>query len=170
MSERSLVAFDNWKTSQEKFDYFILGVIGALCAYLSQNIALQPLGVNSSTLELLALLVVLLSGIFGFLRIEYSVEAHGINHQQLHLSQKKGQLVTNYSGGLMVNTHTGEALTPKDARVEIRAIEQALPVIETQIIRLQSKTGTYYKLRNYCLLIGFLMIIGAKIYAAYEIS
>jgi len=46
MTERSLIAYENWKTSQEKFDYFILGVIGAFCAYVSQNITFSKLGVN----------------------------------------------------------------------------------------------------------------------------
>lgn len=166
--ERSVLAFDNWKTSQEKFDYFILGVIGALCAYLSQNIELAPLGYNSSTMELLALMTIFLSGIAGFLRLEEAIELHALNHHQLHLNEKKGQLVSKFSGGPMLNSETGEVLSPHQVAIEVGAIDHVMPEIKGKIQKYTSRSSIYYKLRNIFLLIGFLMIVGAKVWAAYE--
>ena len=170
MTERSVLAYDAWKNSQEKFDYFILGVIGALCAYLSQSIDIGPLGVNSSTLQLVALLTILLAGVAGFLRLESAVELFGLSHHRLHLNEKKGQLVSNFKGGPVLNSKTGQVLQPHEVVVEVKAIDQVLPDLEIKMKRVQSKTVTYYRARNVLLLIGFLMVIGAKIWAAYEIA
>jgi len=170
MTERSVLAYDSWKTSQEKFDYFILGVIGALCAYLSQNIQTAPLGFNSPTLELTGLLVILVAGIAGFLRLEAAVELYGLSHHRLHLNEKKGQLVSNFNGGPLINSQTGQIYSPGDVTLEVGAIDEVLPDLDRKMNRLQSKTLFYYRLRNYFLLVGFLIIVGARVWQAYEIA
>jgi hypothetical protein len=145
MTERSLLAYDNWKTAQEKFDYFILGVIGALCAYVSQNIKLVPLGLNSSTFELAALLVLVGSGVAGFLRLQVSVQLYSLNHHRLYLGERKGQLVSKYKGGPMLNTQTGARLSSRDVLVEVGAIDERLPDIDKTMKRLTARTSLFQK-------------------------
>lgn len=139
--ERSLLAFETYHNSAEKFDYFVLGVIGAFCAYLSQNIELQPLGLNGATIELAALVVLLSSGVAGFFRLEVAVDLRAINQQRLHLSEKKGQIVSNFGGGMMMNSSTGEVLGPRDAALEVAAIDQVIPGLDRRIERYPSSSG-----------------------------
>ena len=168
MTERSLIAYENWKTSQEKFDYFILGVIGAFCAYVSQNITFSKLGVNGSTFELISLLIVLLSGVIAFLRLQTGIELHLINHRKLHLSEIKGQLTKNYNGDSILNVKSGEVLQPEEIEQQIYSINKTLPELAKKADEKMSVSTLQYKLRNYLLIIGFLLMLFAKVYTAYE--
>ena len=56
-----------------KFDYFILGVTLAICAYLAQTNPYAPLDTNKETFLLGSLLVFAASAICGFKRIESSI-------------------------------------------------------------------------------------------------
>ena len=82
---RSDGVYEKWRESTEKFDYFILGVLGALCAYISQTYKAERLGLNPGTLDLLALLVLVLAAVFGFRRIEAVNQGSLINHRILHV-------------------------------------------------------------------------------------
>ncbi|MFM9912092.1 MAG: hypothetical protein ACKVN9_00980 [Methylophilaceae bacterium] len=170
MTERSVLAYQTWENAQEKFDYFILGVIGALCAYLSQHIVPAPLALNTGTLELISLIILIASAIAGFLRLEAAVNLFSVAHQKLSLSEKKGQLVSNFQGSSMLNTQTGQTLTPKEVVIEVAAIDKALPVLDETSESLKRKTVVLYKARNYLLLIGFLLLVGARLLAAYALT
>jgi len=66
-------AFDYWRQSTEKFDYFVLGLSGALCAYISQTYTPTILGRNPGTLELMALCMFVAAVVAGFKRIEGTI-------------------------------------------------------------------------------------------------
>lgn len=170
MTERSVLAYQTWANAQEKFDYFVLGVIGALCAYLSQSIAPAPLAFNAGTLEIFALIVFIASAISAFLRLETAITLYSVGHQLLSLSEKKGQLVSNFEGGSMINKQTGQVLTVKKVAIEVAVIDKALPELEKSVESLKQKTVVLYNVRNYLLLTGFLLLVGAKLWAAYEIT
>ena len=170
MTERSVLAYQTWANAQEKFDYFILGVIGALCAYLSQNISPAPLTFNAGTLEIISLVVFIASAIVAFLRLEAAITLYSLGHQRLSLLEKKGQLVGNFEGGSMINKQTGQVFTAKKVTIEVTAINKALPELDKAIESLKQKTVALYNARNYLLLTGFLILVGAKLWAAYEIT
>lgn len=60
-TDRSDKLHADWRASSEKFDYFILGVICALCAFIAQGYRPERLGVNPAALELFALLIFVLA-------------------------------------------------------------------------------------------------------------
>jgi hypothetical protein len=74
-TERSDALFKSWRESTEKFDYFMLGVLGALCAYVAQGYKPARIGINSGTAELIALLLLVLAAVLGFRRIEATNQA-----------------------------------------------------------------------------------------------
>ena len=165
---RSDGLFEKWRESAEKFDYFVLGVLGALCAYISQNYEAERVGINSGTFELLALLVLVLAAVFGFRRIEALIQVTLVNHRILHSYERRGVLVTVIQKGPGTNTETGETYTPEYANNEINKVNQQLTLLKPQLEKVQSRAVRFYHLRNALTLIGFLMLLAAKMYSAYH--
>lgn len=166
-TDRSDGLYAKWRESTEKFDYFVLGVLGALCAYISQHYKPERIGLNSGTLELLALLVLVLGAVLGFRRIEAINQATLINHQILHSYEKRGVLVSVLQNGPGTNTQTGETYTPEYATHEIPKLKQKLEHLQPRLAATQARALQHYHQRNALTLIGFLMLLAAKLFSAY---
>ena len=158
---RSDGVYEKWRESTEKFDYFILGVLGALCAYISQTYKAERLGLNPGTLDLLALLVLVLAAVFGFRRIEAVNQGSLINHRILHAYERRGVLASVTQNGSGINTQTGETYTPEYAASQIPLLSKP------QLQAAQKRALVHYQLRNGFTLVGFLMLLSAKLYSAY---
>lgn len=156
-----------WRESTEKFDYFILGVLGALCAYISQTYKAERLGLNPGTLDLLALLVIVLAAVFGFRRIEAVNLGTLINYQILHSNERLGVLASVTQNGSGINTQTGQTYTPEYAAGEIPQLTQQIEQLKPQLQATHERAQRYYQLRNGLTLVGFLMLLSAKLYSAY---
>ena len=164
---RSDAVYENWRQSTEKFDYFVLGVLGALCAYLSQTYTPSRIGINPGTVELLALLTLVLAGVFGFRRIESINVATMINQQLLHANERRGVLVEVLHKGPALNTQTGQTYTPEYAASEIPKLSTRIKALEPGLREAQLKAERSYKVRNWLTLVGFALIIAAKLFSAY---
>lgn len=81
-------AHGTYVEAQNKFDYFVLGLITAVCAYLAQSIHFAPLGLNVASTFLLSFLCFGLAAIFGFKRVEWMVVAYRANHEYLEAQEK----------------------------------------------------------------------------------
>jgi hypothetical protein len=166
-TSRSDAVHEKWRESTEKFDYFILGVVGALCAYISQTYKPERIGLNPGTLDLLALLVLVLGAVFGFRRIEMTNLATMINQRVLHSNERRGALVSVVHKGPRVNTETGEVYTPEYASQEVAKLTKLIELHHPKLESAQRRAQRYYKLRNAFTLTGFLMLLSAKLYSAY---
>jgi len=153
MEKRSLLAYEHYRESEQRFEYFILGLSVALVAYVAQSAKPERLGLSPYTLTLLSVLLIVASIIFGFTRIALMILAKRLNHDILHLGEKRGQLVPA-RGTSVLNRDSGEQLTPKQ-------IEQELN--EMVVARMRR----YYPWRNWLLLAGFLGLLLAKVLGAY---
>lgn len=169
-TERSDALYASWKQSAEKFDYFILAVLGALCAYISQSFTPEKIGINPGTFELLALLILVLSIVFGFKRIESVNQILILNHQLLHSNEMCGILSEVVEKGTGINRATGEVYTPEYAMKKIDTLSTKKNFIEPQIAKFQGKASMYYNLRNGSMFFGFMVILFAKLFTAYAVA
>lgn len=167
MSERSDSLYLKWKESAEKFDYFMLGVLGALCAYLAQGYKPSQVGFNPGTLELLALLTLVLGAVTGFRRIEATMLVTLLNQQSLHTNERRGVMASVIQNGPGVNTQTGQTYTPAFAQQEAERLTRKLEALKPQLESAKAQALRRYHLRNGLTLIGFLMLLAAKLASAY---
>ncbi|RJQ59619.1 MAG: hypothetical protein C4517_12545 [Stygiobacter sp.] len=168
MEERSLIAYEQYKDSMQRFEYFITGVIGALCAFIAQSFTPHRIGFNPSTIEFLSLIVLLLSFFFSLKRMESISNLFRLLHKKLHASECKGQLVLNIDKTPFVNAQSGEQYnSPIEVQLEIEAINKALPKISSEIDLTNSKVGRFYTYRNYSFYFGVILLIYSKILFAY---
>ena len=166
-TERSDKVFENWRQATEKFDYFVLGVTGALCAYISQTYKPVKLGMNPATLELAALFLLILAAIAGFRRIERTVEVTLLNHKLLRTSEEKGALVSKPGPGALVNESTGDVLYPHMVAEHIAFLSRVGPDIRDKIEQAGNSAYLWYRLRNWLILSGFAALLSAKVWSAY---
>lgn len=89
MSERIERWLKAHHEASDKMDYFMLGAILAICAYLAQTNTYAKLGLNQQTFLLGTLLIFGLSAFFGFRRIESG----------LHVVKHNGDLIQCFEMG-----------------------------------------------------------------------
>src|SRR5438552_10277225 len=163
--KRSIIAFEHYRESEQRFEYFITGISTALCAYVGQTLQPQKFGVNPYTLEVFSLALIVTSLIFGFKRIELGISLKSWNHKMLHFGEVRGELVSNPQG--FTNKLSGEVMTPAGIQRTITQINKDLPVIEKNIKTIQADILRYYDYRNVFLLLGFVGLFVSKILTPY---
>jgi hypothetical protein len=168
-TERSDKVHETWRQSSEKFDYFVLGITGALCAYITQTFKFMKLGVTPNSLEFIAFLLLCLAAFAGFRRIEATVAVYRTNHILLRGGEKHGELTDNLSISTkpLINRATGEVIPRDVARANILAIRQTEPELRELAERQATSAGRWYTVRNWLLVAGFCALLSAKVWAAY---
>jgi hypothetical protein len=167
-TERSDKLYTTWRDSTEKFDYFILGVTGALCAFISQTYKPVKIGVNAGTLEVIALLILVFAVIAGFRRLEKTLLITAINHQELHANEARGGMVANLKPAQnILNQATGQIYSPEAAATRIAALTKSIEQLQQQVAPVERAAERHYHVRNYLTLIGFLLVVAAKVWSAY---
>jgi len=165
-TERSDKVYETWRQAVEKFDYFILGITGALCAYISQVYKPAQIGLNPGTLELLALLLLVASAVAGFRRVESTIHVTSLNHRYLRAQEERGVLVSK-SGGHLINESTGDILSPDMVAHQIQVATEAIPRLRTQLESARNAAERSYGIRNGLLFVGFSALVAAKVWSAY---
>lgn len=165
--KRSTIVFTHLQEAEQKFDYFVTGLTGALCAFVAEKYAANKLGLNQSSFELLAFIVLIASFYYGFRRIQLSIHLRRLNLFYLNAGEKRGALVTSFQGNPTIDECSGEILTPEDMLSLIKkytndseSISDALPPAQREALRV-------YDLRNVLLFLGFILLVTAKLVAAY---
>ena len=167
-TDRSDNLYASWRESTEKFDYFILGVICAMCAFISQTYKPAQVGMNAGTLELIALLVLVLASVVGFRRIERVLLVTMLNHRELHAYEARGAMVAKMSGGkTLINEATGPIYTPEAAAKRVSELTKTIEQLTVERVPVQAAALRSYKLRNAFTLIGFLLLLTARVLSAY---
>ena len=167
-TERSDVAYGHWREANEKFDYLVTGVSGALTAYIGQNIHPVRLGANPQTVEVLALSLLVASLICAFRRIEATVHLYRLQTQQLYAQEARGSsLSATQAGGLMINQATGDIYRPQQLVQRAAEFEAAGKKLDPVIDGLIGQVTPLYHWRNRFLFSGFAMLVVARLLPAY---
>ena len=167
---RSLIEFGYHRESLQRFEYFIVGVSLALCAYVGQALHPEKLKFLSAyTIEVVSLALLILSAGVGLKRIKSLVQISRLNGQLLDAIEKRGEVIVakpNFEG-LFVVKYPGRILTREEAANWLRNLNDTINalhhIIENETIRAES----LYKWRNRLLLIGFCGLVLSKVLTPY---
>jgi hypothetical protein len=168
--ERSLIEFGYYREGLQRFEYFVLGVTLALCAYVGQTLRPEKLALCSSyTVEVASLLLLVLSAIAGFKRIESLVQLSRLNAQALDAKEKRGEIIKAIPNaqGLIVNEVSGEALTIQAATNWKDQLKAKIDRLAKLLQKERTKASWLYTARNILLLIGFCGLVLSKILVPY---
>ena len=165
MSEpRSIGAYQRYLEAAQKFDYFITGLTGALCAYIAQSWKPQKMAhFGPEALEPVALLLLFIAAVSGFKRIEWTLVTLRLNSEWLHALEKRGAMAgATQSGSPLMNNESGDFLSPRDAMNNYQALSEIAPEIRANMDYAADKSGNWYKWRNRFLFAGFLVLVAAR--------
>ncbi|MFC6281867.1 MULTISPECIES: hypothetical protein [Polaromonas] len=167
-TDRSDKLHSDWRTSTEKFDYFILGVICALCAFVAQSYKPTKLALNPALLELVALLTLVLAIVAGFRRIEQTLLVTVLNSRKLHALEARGGMVAKMQDSrTLINEATGQIFTPDEAIKRVQELTNTVQAIKPTLEIAKDAAHRQYKTRNALALIGFLLLLAARVWSAY---
>jgi hypothetical protein len=163
--ERSIIAFEHYRQAEQKFEYFITGLTCTFFAFLAKDFSPQALGRPESA-ELLSLVLLLASIYFGFKRIDFSIRVMHMNHEFLDAQEKRGNIVSNFTGQPMVNALSGDytdpAKVPAIAQDQAMRAEAAMSVLK----KYQDKSKRCYDYRSLFLILGFVAVVVARVVRA----
>jgi hypothetical protein len=167
-TERSDKLHADWRTSTEKFDYFILGVVCAICAFIAQGYKPAKLGFNPATLELVALLIFVLAVVAGFRRIEQTLLVTVLNQRELHAFEARGGMIAKMpEGRTIVNEATGQIFTPDQATARVAELTKTIQDTKPLLATAKASAHIQYKRRNALALTAFLLLLAARVWSAY---
>jgi len=166
---RSLIESGYYQGLQ-RFEYFIVGISLALCAYVGYTLHPEQLTFLSPyTIEVVSLALLILSASVGLKRIESLVQTSGWNGHLLDAIEKRGAVMTakpNFEG-LIVVKYPGRLLTSEAAANWVRELNDKIPVLHHLIEKETSRAEKLYKWRNRLLLIGFCGLVLSKVLKPY---
>jgi uncharacterized membrane protein YbhN (UPF0104 family) len=167
---RSLIEFGCYREGLQRFEYFIVGVSLALCAYVGYTLHPEKFRFLSVyTIEVVSLALLILSAGVGLKRIESLVQVSRWNGHLLDAIEKRGAVMVAKpnSAGVIVVKYPGRILTSEEASNWVRDLNERIPVLHHMIEKETTKADSRYKWRNRLLLIGFCALVLSKLLTPY---
>ena len=167
---RSLIEFGYYREGLQRFEYFIVGVSLALCAYVGQTLHPERLTFLSAyTIEVVSLALLILSAGVGLKRAESLVQISRLNGELLDAIEKRGAVMVSKpnSEGLIVVKYPGRLLTSEEAANWVRGLNDKIKVLHHIVEKQAIRAESLYKWRNRLLLVGFCGLVLSKVLKPY---
>lgn len=164
MSEQSNILFQHTREGAQRFEYFLLGISLALCAYVGQTVRPEKLGFSPYTLEVVSVVILIGSIVTGFKRIEAMIATSSLNHDVVDLQARRARLVKREPS---LDERTGAVLNEFQMDYAISEMTRVLPGRQEALLAAVTKARRYYRLRNWLLAIGFCGLFAGRILSAY---
>jgi hypothetical protein len=162
------IPYENWRSTSDKFDYFVLGLTTAVCAYISEHLEPQRIAFAPNTLEILALIILLISVFYGFRRLEKSIVVHSVTHQLWEREELLQKTHTNQSIQ-MVDPKSGKILSDQEAKRSISEVENSVTDGKIGRDKAAKQAADAYSWRNRLLFLGVAALLASKIWSAYVV-
>ena len=166
---RSLIESGYYQGLQ-RFEYFIVGVSLALCAYVGYTLHPEKLTFLSAyTIEVVSLALLVVSAGVGLKRLESLVQTSRLNGQLLDAIEKRGAVMTAkpFSEGFIIVKYPGRLLTTEAAANWVRELNDKIRILHHMIETETTRAERLYKWRNRLLLIGFCGLVLSKVLTPY---
>jgi hypothetical protein len=160
--------FEAGREAQQKFDYFVTGLTGAVLSYVSQNFSPHRIGMNPESLNPLALVLLGVSFFCGFKRIETSTLVMQLNFQMLDAEERSTAAVGHLSGGRAgYDPATGRAITMEETEARRQYWVAARDDANKAVRVAAARADRYYHWRNRLLYAGLAAIVLSKVLQPY---
>jgi predicted PurR-regulated permease PerM len=171
MSEdRSMKIYSQVSEAEDKFDYFISGLIAALCGYIGQNYVATRIGLNSSTLELVSIIFLIVSFVLSILQILFHRRIKSLNVDLLQLSEGKSRLIiaSNKDGGqTILDESTGQIINKAGVPSVVGEFEKAEKEVGKEISKNQGTARKLFLSLIVSLCLGFMLLLASKVVKPY---
>jgi len=167
MSDSREKLFLHWSNSIQKFDYYITGVIGASVIYLIKDHHSTRLGVNPSTIELGAIVALIVALFAGITRIERIVTILRVTHDLIPKEELLKKLRSRSPGEQILSETTLSPLTEEELASKGTQLSGVVQRAREGREAIRRASGIYYSVRNVALGVGLLLLLAAKVSEPY---
>jgi hypothetical protein len=167
---QSLIEFGRYREGLQRFEYFVVAVSLALCAYAGHTPHPEKLSFSSAyTIEAISLALLILSAGVGLKRIQSLLQISRWNGHLLDAIEKRGAVMVAKpdSERMIVVKYPGRLLTFEEGTNWVRELNERIPVLHHMIEKETSRAVSLYKWRNRLLLIGFCGLVLSKVLTPY---
>ncbi len=167
--DKSMVAYQEGKDAQQKFDAFLVGICGALFAYIAQTYVPRKLALDPSIFDPLALVLLAISFFAGLKRMEAMMQASRFNFHILDSGKNIGSLMEIQAKGVTDGffKSSGEILSVSEIPKVLDAYEKKRREARTLFEKSATTAQRCYRIRNLFLLLGFASIFLSKLLSPY---
>ena len=169
MSNISLEAWKNVKQTQQKYDYFILGLSSALFAYLGAKFEPEAFSFSQNSFEIFALVFLANSILFGILRLESDIAMQSNDLRKVEAQEKLDVvnkiLAYPYKN---INLDTGNETSKAEALDSKQILSEFISSMNEHGKELGTNYTFKFKVRNYSLYLGFILLILSKFVGIYQ--
>jgi len=157
-------AFDYYRKLEEKFDFYILGILVAICAFLGKTFFVDATTVRYTDLITISLFG--LSTYFGFKRIETLVIFNRVNSKYLNKISEKDALLKIRENLPQMHTPTGVVITTENYNEYNEKLDVEIKIELSSLQKLRKNGMLCYQLRNWFAVMGFIALIAARFFFA----
>lgn len=166
-TDTKLAIFSAYQEAEEKFDYFVCSVAGALFAYAGQNYVPVKLAWSPVLFEPLALLFLIGSFFAGARRIELRTRVKMANYAALDAEEKAEACEEGLKSGAPFFQHGAETVSRDDLhRRRIEMLGKAAGCHEA-MKKMSDKTQFWFWVRNGLLYGGLITLLAARVLKPY---
>ncbi|MCX6879821.1 MAG: hypothetical protein NTW21_39355 [Verrucomicrobia bacterium] len=167
--ENAKILYQASHEAQQKFEYFLTGAIGAMFAYTAQTYTPKKLDFSPSTLEPIAVICFAVAFFLGLRRLDCLYHILGVNYEKTHADadaaviQKALRMIENDP---LLRYQPGTSLEEMEKELEWNRIRSrsAKPILDD----LKTRIRTFYNWRSRLLLVGFALIVLARVLSPYS--
>ena len=143
-----------------------MGISAATFTYFAKDfIPTPPLGVNQSSIMVVALTLLILSVISSLKKIENHNHFLEKNGKYLDYSEHLAAYKQNaMEGTIGINVESGEILTPEKSVISSQALEFLLPKWKAELKSQATRISFYHYTRDYSLFFGYFFLGLSKFY------
>jgi hypothetical protein len=156
--------FRHTREAAQRFEYFLLGVSIALCAFIGQTLKPEKLGCNSYTLQIASVVTLIASVVSGFKRVEAMIATSALNLEFIERQMKRQKLI---KGEPMFDITTGTPPTDFQRSHTASEITAEIGAIQKHLDKAIKSDRRWFWWQKLFLAFGFLGLVAAKILEPY---
>lgn len=167
--QKSALVYSKAIESEQKFDYFVATITGAIVAYSLQSYDPTKWNWNAQTLEPIALITLFISFFLGLMRIQTAVGVIKHNTDSLRFGELANDLKNAYENGTQGCIEPGTGIEYNRPQMPELFRRYQGHEISSNAAGKQSAVNAqkYYLWRNRLLIFGFGILLFSKILAPY---
>jgi hypothetical protein len=167
---QSLIEFGHYREGLQRFEYFVVAVSLALCAYAGHTLHPEKLTFLSAyTIKAISLALLILSAGVGLKRIQSLLQISRWNGHLLDAIEKRGAVMVAKpdSERKIVVKYPGRLLTFEEGTNWVRELNERIPVLHHMIEKETTRAESLYKWRNRLFVIGVCGLVLSKVITPY---
>lgn len=168
MSDSNDKLFFHWSESSQKFDYYAVGLVATAVVYLAGKYEPARLGWNPATIDLLAIVALLIAFFAGLIRLQMTVTILRVTNdlvaREARLTELKGRRLPDAAA--TAEQLANETLLAKSAA----ALPGIIAKAKKKRDELAAACAWAYAVRDVGLMLGMSFMVLSKFAAAYLLS